>query len=323
MSMTYAKRMTIAAIVSVLLHAVGIGVLYHTHAPAPPLEPPAPEPIVLNLQPEPPPEPPVPKPARQLVDIAQPAPAPPPPTDRIAEADAEAMDLAARPDANAGPQLELDEFDALPRPAAPAAPSEPVPPPPPPSPAAEDPPEVEEEAEEAPEKAEKPMLIDEMDIPLESIDDPDTVNERAEPRPEDPIRIARANPMAPPQRPQPGRTRTRSGVSNKGITNFDAIQNEIAPYLKHVREQVELRWNEMLYTRYSGTSPVRAVIDCAINPRGELVSVTVVEPVGDRIYSALCREAVLKAGPFGAFPFAVPDIYKDKNLEIRWTFNFL
>jgi hypothetical protein len=40
-------------------------------------------------------------------------------------------------------------------------------------------------------------------------------------------------------------------------------------------------------------------------------------------YAPLCREAIEKAAPFSAFPFKVPEIYRDENLEIRWTFSFL
>ena len=305
--MTYANRMTLAAILSVLLHIVVFGVLQVTYVPRPNLPPPVPEPIVLNLQPEPPPLPPAP---RQLVDVSEPAPPPPTPSDRIAETHAEAMDVTASSRDNAGPQLEQDDFDALPQATAPLAPPEPPPPPPEPI------------AEETPEEDEGEPLLEAMEVPLEELYDPDTVNEREERPPEEPIRIAQATPTLP-QRPSPGRSRDHAGVSKHGVTNFDAIQNEIAPYLKQIRQQVERRWNEMLYTRYSGTSPAKAVIDCAINPQGELVSVSVAGPDGNRIYSALCREAVQRAGPFGAFPFEVPDIYKDKNLEIRWTFNFL
>ncbi len=93
--------------------------------------------------------------------------------------------------------------------------------------------------------------------------------------------------------------------------------------MKIVKKQVELKWNEMIHTRYSGTSPVKAVIDCAISPSGQLVSVTVVGTHNDHIYSLLCKDAVQRAGPFGPFPFVVPDIYRGKNLEIRWTFSFL
>ena len=312
MSMTYTHRMILAALVSALLHGAVIGALQHTYVRVPPAATLVPEPIVLNLQPPPPPPPP---PTRQLVDVREPAPAPPRPVDRIAESHAEAMDLAALPENGTAPQLELDDFDALPMAATPEVPPEPAVPPPPEQREAK-------EAEKAPEASEDTFPVEEMDAPLESIGDPDTVNDRKEPVPEAPIRIAQATP-APPQRPSPGSSRERAAVSKQGATNFDAIQNEIAPYLKQVRQQVERRWNEMLYTRYSGTSPVKAVIDCAINPQGELVSVTVVGPDGDRLYSALCRDAVQRAGPFGPFPFEVPDIYRGKNLEIRWTFNFL
>lgn len=310
MSMTYANRMTLALLLSVLLHVSGLGVLHYTYEPPVHVPPAAPEPMVLDLQPEPEPAPP-----RQLVDIETPAPVPPAPTDRIAEEHAEAMDLARRPDDERGPALEPDSFDALPNPPAPEAPPQPEPTPPPrePEPAEKDAPETEDEAREPDES---------MDTPLASEASPEAAESPAETESEEPMRVAQV-PPAPPERPSAGRSRDQAGAPKHGVTNFDAIRSEIAPYLKQVRRQVERRWNEMLYTRYSGTSPVKAVIDCAINPEGELVSVTVVGSQNDPLYSALCKDAVQRAGPFGPFPFEVPEIYRDKNLEIRWTFNFL
>jgi len=79
----------------------------------------------------------------------------------------------------------------------------------------------------------------------------------------------------------------------------------------------------MLLTRYSGTSPTEVVIDCAIAPDGTLARVEIVGEPKDRVYAALCKDAVEKAGPFKPFPFTVPDMYRNRNLEIRWTFSFL
>lgn len=319
MSMTYQNRMMIAVFLSVLLHAAGFGVLQYSYTPRPAPPPPESAPIIVNLQPEPEPEQ---TPSRQLVDVAVPAPEPPDPTDRIAETNAEAMTLARRPDAAPAPALEADTFDALPAP--PSPPEEPAPAPVEP-PLEQAPPEEEPEPAETPARKPSPERatppVEEMDLPLETVEI-DEPAEAEEPAPEPPMQVARAMP-APPQRPSPGRAREQGGGARQGATNFSAIQHEIAPYLKHVRQLVERQWNEMIYTRYSGTSPVRAVIDCAINPQGELVSVTVVEPDRDRLYSALCRDAVQRAGPFGPFTFEVPEIYRNQNLEIRWTFNFL
>jgi outer membrane biosynthesis protein TonB len=311
MSMSYTRRMILAVTLSVLIHGAGFALLRRACVPAPAWPPPESAPIVLDLQPDPPP-PPAQEPPRQLVDVAVPAPKPVAPTDRIAETSAESMDQAPSPEDNAAPALEVDEFDALPTMAARPEPPAPAAPPPPPKAAKKEP--------ESPRKnASQPAEIED---PLDEVLDPDTVNERAESAPDAPMRVAQNTP-APPERPSPGMTRERGGMTRQGVTNFDAIQHEIAPYLKQVRERVERRWNEMLYTRYSGTSPAKAVIDCAISPDGKLVSVTVVGADGDRLYGALCKDAIQRAGPFGPFPFEVPAIYRDKNLEIRWTFNFL
>lgn len=310
--MNYSTRIKIAAVFSMLIHAAGVALLRQTHTLGEYIPAVAPEPIVLDLQPEARPEP---SPPQQLVDVAVPAEAPPQVTEHIAVENAEAMDLALRDADRPAPALEQDEFDALPQPVATPMPQEP---------AAEPPSkETKEEAEtekDAESEAKKP--IEAVETPAKEVLPEAAEAPPAPEAPEAPIKIAQAQPLLA-QRPEKGKTRERGGVSKQGQTNFDAIQSEIAPYLKHVRERVEQQWNQMLYTRYSGTSPVKAVIDCAINAQGELVSVNVVGTDNDKLYSALCRDAVQRAGPFGAFPFEVPDIYQGKNLEIRWTFSFL
>ncbi|MBL7647184.1 MAG: TonB C-terminal domain-containing protein [Candidatus Hydrogenedentes bacterium] len=307
--MNYSTRIKIAAVFSLLIHAAGVGLLRQTYTPREYIPAAAPEPIVLDLQPEAQPSPP----PQQFVDVATPAEAPPQVTEHIAVENAEAMDLALREAERPAPALEEDEFDALPQPVAPPAPPEP------------DTTSPAQESKEETEKKEETRTkepVREVETPAKE-ELPEAEETPPAPKaPEGPIKIAQAQPM-PAQRPEKGKTRERGGVSKQGQTNFDAIQSEIAPYLKHVRERVEQQWNQMLYTRYSGTSPVKAVIDCAINAEGELVSVNVVGTDNDKLYSALCRDAVQRAGPFGPFPFEVPDIYRGKNLEIRWTFSFL
>lgn len=312
--MNYATRIKIAAVFSLLIHVAGIALVGYDGRPMTAALPAQSDPIVLDLQPEPQPQPEAP---RRLVDVAVPAPVPPDPSDRIAEEHAEAMDLAMRPAERPGPDLEVDDFDTLPREAAPPLPPAPVPAPT--APPMEQPTEeTKAPPKEAPEVKRDPTPPDRVDEFL-----PKPSGSPAPPAPEEgPLKIAQAEPLLP-REPERGKTRERGGVTKQGETNFDAIQSEIAPYLKQVRDKVERQWHQMLYTRYSGTSPVKAVIDCAINPMGELVSVTVAGTDQDRIYSALCRDAVQRAGPFGPFPFKVPEIYRGKNLEIRWTFSFL
>lgn len=322
--MNYSKRIKIAAVFSILIHAAGFALLRQTYSPDEYIPAVTPEPIVLDLQPDPP-APPEPDAPKQFVEVTQPAEVMPEETDRIAEVFSEATDQSALDDNSRTPALETGEFDVLPKAA--SAPAPPEPPAPEPAPRNPDTEEPQEKKKSPPEEEQKPENKPDPGPPLKSLNSPvkevlpeTGVQEPSAENPEAPIRIAQAT---MPQRPEAGTSRERGGVAKEGDTNFDAIQSEIAPYLKHIRKRVEQQWNQMLYTRYSGTSPVKAVIDCAIDPEGNLVSVSVVGTENDKLYSALCRDAVQRAGPFGAFPFEVPDIYQGKNLEIRWTFSFL
>jgi outer membrane biosynthesis protein TonB len=134
-------------------------------------------------------------------------------------------------------------------------------------------------------------------------------------------------PTAPPpadkERPQPLLAPGGGGVQTRGLGAFEAHQDELAPYLLEVRKTVERHWRAALELRYSGTTPTAAVVDCAIRPDGSLAYVTVVEPGDSVSFGGLCQGAIEKAGPFAPFPFEVPDIYRSKDLEIRWTFNFM
>ena len=312
--MTYSRRIQIAAALSLLLHVGGLAAWRLLPDPAPRLStPPAPEPIEIDLQPEP-----ATQPERtQLVDVTVPVPEPEQPSPLIAENNSVAMDRVARNGDQPSPLLNPDEHDQLA--AAPTPPAEPQPMPQPPA---------EEESTEEPEEPddsespESPQDIEALEAEMEETIPADTAPPEPQSDNEEPIKLAQLDPMES-QRAAEESTRNPRGMAREGITNFQAIESEIAPYLRQVRTRVEREWHEMLYTRYSGTQPTKAVIDCAISPSGQLVSVSVVGTENDRIYSALCRDAVQRAGPFGPFPFEVPDIYRDKNLEIRWTFSFL
>lgn len=117
--------------------------------------------------------------------------------------------------------------------------------------------------------------------------------------------------------------RVEGGVKRSGLMSFEAMESEIAPYLKVIRQRVERHWRTALHTRYSGASRTRAVLDCAIAPDGHIIEVAIVEPGSSATFAPLCKQAVENAGPFDPFPFEVPEVYRSKNLEIRWTFSFL
>ncbi len=343
-AMRYEKRLTIAIICSAIVHlAVFSGGAYRLRDQHFSLSMGS-DPVVFSFEPgEPaPPEPP-PPPTRSLVDTLAPTNEPVEPTDLIAEQNSKAQDMADVEGTRPAPFVEkASEFDQLaapapvpvapdpPKPAVPPQPPSPplspeqpkpaaVPPPPePPKPATAPPPSAPEQSDMAEKAPAKP------DGPAQDATKPNDAMQ--------PFQVAQAGgapqPGGLPTLPSPlpvgdVRGRVDGGVKGEGFTSFEAMADEIAPYLKEIRNRVERNWRSALQFRYTGTSPTKAVLDCAINPEGQVVSATIIESGSSPTYAALCKEAVEKAGPFGPFPFQVPDMYRSKNLEIRWTFSFL
>ncbi len=140
--------------------------------------------------------------------------------------------------------------------------------------------------------------------------------------PQETVVVAQAD--APPEPPglvsRETVARERGGVRTRGIGAFEAMRDQLAPYLKDVRDRVEREWRAMLQLRFKGVGRVEAVLNCAIAPDGRLIAVSVVEPGASPTYAPLCKDAIERAGPFPAFPFSVPETYRDKFLEIQWTF---
>ena len=264
------------------------------------------QPLVLTFkQPE--------KPIR-LIESGAPATEPvDPDTDLIAEHASKAQDMSDVIGTRNAPFVpKAAESDELRQPG--PAP-EPVTPPPPPEPPAAPP------AEKSPEGS----------LPSTGKDDAARAAAQTPTAPGTPnapegerIQIAKAEPTLAPQQEQ-GQTRGRveGGVKSKGFLSFEAMESEFAPYLREIRNRVERRWKSLIQLRYSGTSTTRAVVDCAIGSDGKLVSIAVVEPGESASYAGLCKEAIERAGPFPPFPFKVPELYRNQNLEIRWTFSFL
>jgi outer membrane biosynthesis protein TonB len=306
--MNYRQRLRLAVIFAVLLHLMIILPVWGFVRPPGAGPDPEMEPLVLRLRMDARPQ--------RLVDTAAPAEEAPEDTDLISDQNSRAADESMRQGEKAGPAFDsADTFDELPAPEVSpeerAAPRENMP-----SPEKDAAPA--ETAPVAPPEAPAPGAIP-VQPPLpegETAEQHEAAAERFE--------LARRNDAAPlPDQAREGRAREYDSVSREGMTNFDAIESDIAPYLKEIRRRVERGWNEVLLTRYTGTRPVRAVIDCAISPDGKLVRAEAADVHGDRVFAALCRMAVEKAAPFGPFPFDVPDMYRGKNLEIRWTFSFL
>jgi hypothetical protein len=310
--MTYRTRMRVCLAVSFAVHAAVFvqvplpGFPERTPAPAP-----SPEPVVLQLQPPQQPQP------KRLIDVTTPTQDPVDElTDLIAEANSRAADaFDADSDTNAPRVEEVGEFDRI---AAPPPMPQPTPPPAPPvQPAPEPTPEPVEQEEASPDRMEVAQLMQ----------PPEAVQSQPAP-PQPPIQ------QQPPQPPPPEsadadvptgneRGRVQGGVKSKGFLGFEAKQHEFAPYLKVIRNRVERHWKQAILLRFSGATPRKAVLDCAIAPDGRLVEVTIVETGGSGTYAEMCRQAILDAGPFPPFPFEVPPGYRSENIEIRWTFSYL
>lgn len=305
----YRTRMGIAGAVSLAAH-LAAAVAWVGAAPTVGTGPePEPAPITLNLSPE------TSLPAQSLVETVTPAAAPDSETFNIARQSTRAADMMLQEGDLPGPAFFEEapaESLAQPTPAPQSVPS-PTPPAPKETPREPEETQPEEESPEPPPAPERPALP--ADPPRQ---------ETPEDRPEQqPVKMAQAA-AAPPQEQSPSkaRGRLRNRVTNQGFTSFEAIQHEVAPYLEEVKKRVERQWTTALM-KYNGTQARSVEVDCEIAADGSLALVEVVAPVGDVIYETLCAEAIRSAGPFDPFPFEVPEIYQNQNLEIRWRFSFL
>lgn len=340
MNTNYHNRIRAAAWVSVILHVL-LAVCAWWYRPAFTFGPSAETGTAVTVSLAPRPDPNEEQDPKRFVEMNAPATEPVKPTDLIAVQNSNASDLTAHQGEHQGPTPELvAEMPALggKKGAAPSAPQ------PEPAPQSAEQAAAEEKAlaaadtpaaKKAPAVEDAPATVAAQESPQPK---PETGAEEAK---TPPIQMADARtspsdasaktpaPAAdgPPgdNRPEDSPTRgaANSGVRKVGVLGFEALQSEIAPYLKRVQDAVEKHWRETLLTKYNGSNAVRAEIDCEIAADGRIVSLKVAGTPDDRIYAALCKEAIEKAGPFGPFPFVVPDMYRNRNLEIRWSFNFL
>ena len=311
------RRYVVASILAFVLH---LGVFATVALTRPEQYGPGPvflsdEPIVVNLQEEQQERP------KSLIDVLQPSQEPPDPdTDLIAETDSKAADTVEGDDGGKAPAApEIARFDEL---RMPQAPKTPLPPSPaqPESPALE--PEDEEAAEAAPEaEVEPPQLAKSFtpEMMFEAL-----AEEKALQQASAESKAAQPVPETPPAPLDEGKFRSRveSNSKSQGFLGFEAKQDDFAPYLKDIKRRVEGFWRGAMQSKFMGVKPTTAVLDCVISPRGSIESIEIVEAGNSPTYAYLCKEAIQKAGPFNPFPFEVPEIYANKNLEIRWTFSF-
>lgn len=319
----YARRIKGSIIAACVIHAAalvlpGLGPGSDYQGPGPLADD---EPIVIDLAPEQ-------QMARRFVDAAaSPADRPvSPDTDLISDRDSKASDIEEREDGTRdAPRFEEpSEFDHLggtPQPPMEVASVPPIPdraPGPRRAPQPESAPPAPESPAPEPEEREAAVASTEPETPAEesSAEDP--------PAPDD-ERFEMAQAPAPEPQPRAGKPRGRldGRAQGLGFVGFEALSHELGPYLKEIRGRVERRWHAALEMKFSGAARTQAVLDCVISPKGELVSVEIVEAGNSATFAAICKEAMERSAPFPPFPFDVPAVYRNRNLEIRWTFSFM
>jgi hypothetical protein len=250
-----------------------------------------------------------PEPARetvpQVVETRTTEQTPGPDTPLISDRDSAAADEETYDGEDPAPRLE--EQDGLYELPAPPAPPEPVVPPP----------ATGRETPEPPPVADKDDLLAMAQPEMAAPPAPQAIRESAPP----------PEPSAPsppaPLSPSRGRGSLEGMAVEEGIASFAALRDDVAAYVLEIKPLVQREWLALLLTRYSGTSPTQAVVRLAIAPDGAIAGVEQAETPRDRIYAALCQEAIRRAGPFKPFPFRIPREYRGQNLVIRWTFRFL
>ncbi len=310
--------MCIAVLVSVALHAGVVAAYWYTNPEPGPLMAEHDEPLVLNLMPEAPAKEST---ARQFIDAANPTEPPEQMTPRIAEVDQRASDMNDTDGNDTTPSVDLSRVEQAGR-SIQAPPPTPQVPPTPEAPPAEETAEMAEEEE----PGDEPLRV--------SANTPRPMDKVMEALAQPPLQPTPPRPAteAPPEAPRPSadverEARTVAPVqgeaTNLGFLGFEAIQDDLAPYMRIVRNAVEKRWKIAVQMKYNGTDPVDAVLECAIAPNGEIASVQIADPGSSLRFAILCKEAIEKAGPFPPFPFEVPAMYRNEQLRIRWTFSFL
>ncbi len=343
--MFYGKRLSVAAVVALLIHVLLllplIAYFLRESVDARTVE--AKErPIVLSLNDRHLPDNPPPG----LIESGAAAEAPVEDSDLISNADSQAQDLSdVEGDTNQPHFDKASEFDELGTPPIPppgqdleveiivVAPFESA------AEAAERPVEPQETAQgpavEAPAGSEGLTRVagplvepeeTEAAVELMAVEPAPEKEETEEPEEEpEPMVVAKAlaQPSIQAQEIRSSRGREGGGADKSGFTSFEATKHVLGDYMLEVRRKVERQWRAALQLRYAGVSRTDSLVECSIRPDGTLEYVRIVEPGDSMSYAIICRDSIEKAGPFGPFPFDVPDIYRKENLEIVWKFSYL
>ena len=342
--MFYRKRIRVAVTVSLLLHVMAllplIAYLLH-ETPGARTAQAKDRPIVLSLNDPLPSDKP-----RRLIESGAAAEGAIEDSDLISSTDSQAQDLSdAKGETNQPHFEEISEFDELGTPpipppgetpdieltivAPPESDEEPVEEPVEPEETAQQPTsDTSAEPDDAMQVAALPPELREQKptVELMQVDAEPEKDEPEEPE-EEPERIEVARAPAQPtilaQEIRSSRGREGGGAERSGFTSFEATQHVLGEYMLEVRRKVRQQWVAALGLRYLGAARTESFVECSIRPDGTLEYVRIVDTGESMSYAIICRDAIEKAGPFGPFPFDVPDIYRKENLEIVWKFSYL
>ncbi len=354
--MKYSTRIAVAALVSILVN-VAIWEVVARVVLATPVQAPAPEvvpPLVFTLAPPPPPpepEPPAePETPRQIIETVRESSEPIEETDLISDKNSKASDLTDsegdRPAPSVDEPSEFDQQGAIPSEMAGAEPSPPVENPPteevqatsdttpaPIEPEVEKP-DVQESADKR-DAAEDPAVLlgalaerakePEEDLPKAKPEQEKLTEEPKQESLPEPFVLAQANEpkLKFQQDMEISKGREGGGAEGNGFMSFEANKHEMGAYMLEVRTRVLRHWKAGLLLKYHGVRRTQAVIECSIRPNGELEYVRIKVPGPSYAFAVLCQEAIRKAAPFPPFPFDVPEMYRNENLEITWNFSYL
>ncbi|MFP6583927.1 MAG: hypothetical protein VCD00_15415 [Candidatus Hydrogenedentota bacterium] len=358
--MTYSRRVLMTTVISIVVHIAMLWMAQsRVEAKPKPMAQAQPAPLVFRLEqaPEPEPDPEAePERVKRIIETPDPTDEEVADTDLISDQNSKARDESDETGERVAPVSEvIDDFDAIEH-----VPTEPILQTPtivelPPEPAnVEQPTEeivaleepvapVEEALDEVNEAAPEPEGQDVIETVLAELEemvaqeneDNSDAEEPIEPvepeeEPGERFQVARATaPEVPPpprvieQSLRAGRTREGGGASESGVINFEAKSHELGEFMLQVRKRVEFEWHSAIRMRYPSVRRVEAIILCSIRPDGMIESVEIIDPGTSMTFAILCRESIRDAAPFPELGFEVPEIYRSRNVDIRWRFSYM
>lgn len=158
----------------------------------------------------------------------------------------------------------------------------------------------------------------------------ETPRERREPVPPSPRADGpEATALVPSPTPSPGKisyNRAEQDLLSKALEegefSYEATQSLFADYFLGIKNEVETKWNLLLFGRYSNLDPSRTVIEVLVQPDGTLGEMVVSAREGDELFPVVSSVAIKNSAPFGPIPYdpRMPAEARDLPLRIRFHF---